>query len=244
MNYMPPDPTRQTSCKNCIFAIYDGNTQKGCQDNRIEKFGDFVIEAYDDSKEFYVINRLCNLYRNSNWNNGEIDVSKAKLESCLTFDILINCTDIDDNYKDKIISELDKLDYPHKKCNILLFQSYKCGQVYRERLFNIHAVHNIANISICLDENEFIYTYVSKAKNSFHIVLDKNNIDDFSLFVNKINELVNNDLKRFILCKNGNKIAISNMACRIKYLDLYLDYENNITIVENDTKKENLYIEI
>lgn len=56
---------KDTSCKLCHFAKYEGITQTGCMLGRIDKFRNHseVIEAYDHDKEFYVIkDRLCNTY--------------------------------------------------------------------------------------------------------------------------------------------------------------------------------------
>ena len=60
----PLDKLQETSCKKCKFAIYDGQTQTGCEDNRIEKYleQDRCFEAYDNEKEFYVIRTLCSCY--------------------------------------------------------------------------------------------------------------------------------------------------------------------------------------
>jgi len=54
-----------TCCKNCVFAIYNesGKTQVSCKLGRIEKFGSDVLECMDADKEFYVVNRVCNAFR-------------------------------------------------------------------------------------------------------------------------------------------------------------------------------------
>lgn len=60
----------QTPCKNCCFATYSGITQIGCDAGRLEKFeniGTDIIEAYDEEKEFKVINRRCQYYREAKW---------------------------------------------------------------------------------------------------------------------------------------------------------------------------------
>lgn len=60
-----------TSCKNCIFAKYEGITQTGCEFNLIDKYKQNnieVIEAYDHDKEFYIINnRKCIHARSVKW---------------------------------------------------------------------------------------------------------------------------------------------------------------------------------
>lgn len=62
-----------TSCKNCIFAEYEGDRQISCNLGKIEKYkntGAEIIEAYDNEKEFYVINkRICSTCRNTEWGN-------------------------------------------------------------------------------------------------------------------------------------------------------------------------------
>jgi len=63
------NPNSHTACKNCIFAIYEGNTQVDCKVGRIEQYrslnSETVMEVFDNEKEFYVINnRICLYYRN------------------------------------------------------------------------------------------------------------------------------------------------------------------------------------
>ena len=59
-----------TSCCECVFAEYVGDTQTGCSMGRLEKFrknGTTVLEAYNDEKEFFVIERFCSAFRDSEW---------------------------------------------------------------------------------------------------------------------------------------------------------------------------------
>jgi hypothetical protein len=48
-----------TPCKNCVFAKYDGKTQTDCHLDMTTKFsskGIEIIKAYDEEKEFDIIN--------------------------------------------------------------------------------------------------------------------------------------------------------------------------------------------
>lgn len=60
-----------TPCKDCIFAIYEGNTQILCEKGLIPKYrnlGYNIVEVYDDDKDFYVIEgRKCIYFRNNKW---------------------------------------------------------------------------------------------------------------------------------------------------------------------------------
>ncbi len=67
-----------TSCKDCSWSLYDGEathntegkTQTGCALGRLEVLsnnGVKVIEAYDEEKEFFVLDKICYYHRNSQW---------------------------------------------------------------------------------------------------------------------------------------------------------------------------------
>jgi hypothetical protein len=94
------------------------------------------------------------------------------------------------------------------------------------------------------DRTDYIYTFLSKVNSFFHIIIDDSNIDGLGKFIHRINNLVNDDLQKIVICKTSNKIAISNVACKILYPSLYLDYETNILQIEEDAKKHNLFVEV
>jgi hypothetical protein len=94
-------PKIHTCCKDCVFSQYEGITQLDCSLGKIDKFERLdipIIEAYDDEKEFYIIeNRKCQFYRNKQWMLQNIDVGDApntinflvKKETQISPDILI-----------------------------------------------------------------------------------------------------------------------------------------------------------
>lgn len=63
--------TIHTSCKNCVFAQYENITQTHCALDYINKFtknSTEVLEAYDEDKEFFIINgKKCIGYRENKW---------------------------------------------------------------------------------------------------------------------------------------------------------------------------------
>jgi len=59
-----------SSCKNCVFAIYENKTQTGCAIQYLDRYRNItdIIEAYDDEKEFYIVNnKKCLGYRENSW---------------------------------------------------------------------------------------------------------------------------------------------------------------------------------
>ena len=85
-----------TSCKDCVFAVYSGVTQTGCQLGRIDIYqnrGD-VLEAYDDEREFFVLkDSLCLAKRNQEWatkHQGENLVSLVeKSLAYMNYEVLV-----------------------------------------------------------------------------------------------------------------------------------------------------------
>jgi len=203
-----------------------------------------VISAYDDEKEFFVIDRICNLHRPKEWNNGSADVSKAVDECSITFDVFIDCNDISIEYYSKVKNELQNLSYAKNKINVYLFQSSESKKDEKHLAFQLYQDLNNCIISLYFDRVEYIYSILQKSKNTFHIILDNTNIDGIGSLLIKINKLIVEDLCRFIVCESDNKIFISNMAIKILYQNLYLDYDNVMPSLIESAKKEKLYIEL
>lgn len=72
-------PALHTSCKSCCFAIYEDDTQVGC-----DAFVDLskAIEAYDDEAKFYIIpDQKCLYYRQRNQWTGSLDDAKNEIDN-------------------------------------------------------------------------------------------------------------------------------------------------------------------
>ena len=78
----------QTSCQECVFAVYEEDTQTGCEFGRTEKSQ--TIEAYNEKGKFFVIDGICNLMRKKDWNDGIIDKDKLMSEVSLSFLIIVD----------------------------------------------------------------------------------------------------------------------------------------------------------
>lgn len=72
-----------TTCKNCLFAIYEDDTQVDCELGKIEKINNHPIyealEATDDEKNFYVLNyHLCLQQRVPGWVHDNKSMKEMK----------------------------------------------------------------------------------------------------------------------------------------------------------------------
>lgn len=91
-----------TSCKDCVFAIYEGITQVGCHANRLDNLD--VAECYDDDKEFYVTKNVsCLGFRQKSWlkENESIDsaIERAKKELAFSYTVITSIDDIEKKLK-------------------------------------------------------------------------------------------------------------------------------------------------
>lgn len=94
---------RNTSCKNCIFALWEEITQQGCAFDLINKFnnsGKQILECYDEEKEFYVIkDHTCMYKRPNNWiyaqHSLEDQEAQIKKEIQIRFQAIVIADDKD-----------------------------------------------------------------------------------------------------------------------------------------------------
>lgn len=233
----------RTSCKDCILAIYSDKTQTGCQANRIEKYKaqskDLVFEAYDEEKEFFVINRLCNFYRDKSWNNGQASISKINNECKVTFEVLIDCKDFDKEDIAQFRSLYnDMTDYGEKKISTILFVNHKSKV---RSIFDNRSVIGSPQTVIYFDELN-LHTHVIQARQSYHILINKTNIHTSDDIFNVVNNKINMDLNRIIAFEYNNIIGISNLAYKVESFKLEsIDYKKIINSVIENSKKENFY---
>lgn len=232
----------QTNCKNCIFAIYTDNTQTGCSNDRLKFFE--TIEAYDLEKEFYVVNGFCNYYRSRSWNGGVADAEKAKEESGVTFDIIIDCTQINQDYYDQIRDLLCNINYNAAKYNIMFCHDYSVESSVKSYVTNLYKPYPKSKLTIYRDKDLYLNTVVFKSKNTYHIYLNGNQLIDKNLLANLNNE-INDNVKKVVLAKNGTTYVVSNYAYKIicDYSTKLL-YDYNIDSLIEKTKDSNMYIEL
>jgi hypothetical protein len=216
----------KTNCKNCIFAKYDGNTQIDCVHDRINKFKQlsdnndavqYVVEAYDEENEFFVINRLCTLYRDKNiWNNGIADKEKALEEVKITFDILINCNNLDDNYYAYIKKVMaSAVLYNIQKFNFYLYHDQSLDKDSRKKILTLLNISPKCNLSVFYEKDIFEHNILCQTRNSYNVMIDYDHRVNCDIFY-ILNNIINNDLKKILVVKNKENYLISNLSYKIQ----------------------------
>ncbi len=235
----------KTNCKNCAFSIYEGDTQTDCLANRIEKFKKqgCVVEAYDDDKEFYVVDRLCNLFRDTKPKNVDQELAKAKKDVQLTFDVILDCTGMD-RLTDCIDSISNKLKYDTNKINYTIVYSndVKLTKENREHIFALSKKLNNCKIINCINYGFTIHTEIYHSRKSFHTLIDLSDNFNNSVFFN-LNNLVNEDMEKVVVYTEGDITFISNLAYKIESLEKNsAEYFKAVDDIVKKSKLQNLYV--
>jgi hypothetical protein len=215
-------PMVRTSCKNCTFAIYDEDTQTGCLHDRIGKFQNsldknYVVEAHDFDKNFYVIDKFCNFYRDKeSWNEGVADKEKVQNEAKLTFDVLINCDGIDKEYSKWISLFINAIDvYGGEKVNIHLYHANNLDRDGKKEVLRLHKLYKNSTLNIYFDVQALEHKIVSSSRKSYHLNISKLVRPDLNI-LDLINGEVNNNLKRLLVIKSGDCYIYSNLSYKIQ----------------------------
>lgn len=246
MKSQQQDKIIKTNCKNCAFALYDDSnkTQVSCSFDRVSKFQPNVTEAYDDDKQFFVINRLCTYYRDKAWGYSVIDTEKVVEESSLSFDLIFDCNEIDTLKTNNIINFLEQCTYNKNKINIFLIHESNKYNIVKEYISNIARKSKFKiNISIYSNIDEYAHQLIMHSKCTYHCFIKSDCIPNASM-LNEINNKMNNDLQRFIVADYNGIILINNFIYKSGFHLEQIKYSKLVNKIIDQSKETNMYIEM
>lgn len=196
-------------CKNCFYAIYDGQTQTGCQFNRMDKFFEQgrVVEAYDEDKEFYVIEGGCNAY--NEWKY--ITPEEAKPYLTIPYELIISSNNI------QLIKQ--SLQY-HVSVNPKKVRVMYSGPENIEERKYIIQTYNCLFTQLLSEYSveQLSYEGIKQVRSLFYIVLEDGEVLH-DQFITQCEKLYNEDLKLFDMVEGSNRLV--RTATRIYDLDEY-----------------------
>lgn len=232
-----------TNCKNCAFAVYNENTQTGCAANRIDKFKELAIEAYDNDKEFFIINRFCNLYRdNDQWANK--DISQAFEEIKVSFNIMINCNGLNEEYISWIELFLNEcIKYNQSKCVFNIYHNHLLTKDQKQDVLKLCKMVENYNLSLYFDKDILEHNLIYKSTKTYSVIITKNNRPNIKV-LDSIDKLINIDLRRALVINSENNKVISNLAYKIQYLENTEENFENIILNTIEKSKPIYYFEL
>ena len=219
----------QTSCKECLFAKYDGITQTDCLADRLKHFDGDIIEAYDEEKEFYVINRTCTFIRPKSWNEGKSEVEKARLEVKTSFGLFINLPDFSEEELVKTVGSIKKINYDKSK--IVVTMCHLQGgesELYVKLLGDLLNAGVEAYLSVSIHEAAKEWDNLNRFRNClFFSIVSAGQEIDADIF-SRCDEALNDDGKIFASAqRNGTSLLLTKI-----FLNHYIEYKSIYEIEE------------
>lgn len=238
-----------TPCKNCVFAKYENKTQTDCHLNYIEKYKSKnieILEAYDDDKEFYIINdKKCIGYRENSWFDKrnlshlsiEEKIQKFQEKNFLHYLLVINLSSFDDEISlNKLSEQIATLNIKPRKVIFVRYQSNKNHPL--STIQNLIKSSNIDcewRIQTMLEDKEFadvLHEVVGLNKKYRFILSINGQPDNLKEMVNRANSIVYDDMDRFVVLSNSSKSTILFSAPNYRYA--LLMENKDILVTEDD----------
>lgn len=215
-----------TSCKDCVFATYDGITQNSCALHYIDKYkekGVEIIEAYDNDKEFFIINKKkCVGYRENKWfkqfdledSSLEVKIDKYKSTNLLDYLLVVNLKNYTLNQLDNLCNQIESCYIKPKKLilvryidNSLSFSYDKIEKIFQK--YNISyawRVQTMLDNSMPYEESLHNITIIN-SKYRFIVSISEPN-SELAKIVEETNKIVHEDLGQFDVISNKHKTLI------------------------------------
>lgn len=210
-----------TPCKSCVFAIYENKTQVDCHLDYISAYknsGAEILEAYDEEKEFYIVNnKKCIGYRENKWfeqyemQNSTIEdkIQKYKETNQLHYSLVINLKSYDYDDLKSLCSQISQLSIVPQK---IAFIRYKHNNTFPfEKIQNLLTEYKINipwRVQTMLDNDEpyrlVLHNFVSINRQRF-IVSVSEPANDLIEIINSANKIVHNDLDQLQVATNESR---------------------------------------
>lgn len=215
-----------TPCKKCVFAKYDGNTQKDCHLAYLDKYRASnieIIEAYDNEKEFYIINdKKCIGYREDKWfdnlnledNSIETKINIYHQYNKLHYLVVVNLKNFDSDSLGDLLKQISHAEVLPQKIAMIRYRNspYSFSYDKIEQLIKNYNINYQWRIQTMLDDS---ISYESVLHNTItinpkyrFIISISAPADNIDTLINKANTIVHKDLDQFMVLSNKEKTAV------------------------------------
>jgi hypothetical protein len=215
-----------TPCKNCVFAKYDGKTQTDCHLDMTTKFsskGIEIIKAYDEEKEFDIINgKKCYGYRENKYfvSRGleEADIEEkinyVKQFFKINYLMIINIKNFDYDTMYSLAQEIKSLAIKPQNVVLIRYQEDKSKYDYSflHNFFNRCGNLDKWKIQTVIDSNEsqesIIYKIINTNKSNRFVMYINEDFYGFDKVIKRAQETIYQDFSTFEILSNKNKDSL------------------------------------
>lgn len=207
------------SCQFCAFAQYEDHSQVGCLASYLDKFkklgSDVVVPAYNEAGDFFVINGYkCPAHRS--WQTPDLERLKSELVMPIDVFVMAGRSHTEDNIF-SLVEQFEKQTVLPRQIQVILFDN-----IYEDGGYVVRAVVPSSLMRRFDGFKNNVSVVESVIKGSRGEVLDRNLIGNDSSyyipvtgyfdretvldnrFIEKINSLVFDQFKNFIMIKKGD----------------------------------------
>jgi hypothetical protein len=225
-----------TCCKDCVFAKYDGNTQTDCALDYISIYRQKnieVIEAYDNEKEFFVINnKKCIGYRKTNWFNRmgltndslEEKIKKYHEMNFINYAIIIDTVNYDLTDLNVCIKKISELNTQPRKLLIIRYAYNDQKNLTYSNIESLLKEYNIDcewRIQTMLDQDmthdDILYQAINQNSQYRFILYYSNPNSDINNIVNTANDIVSKQLDQFHILSSSDHQTYMFSTATYKY---------------------------
>ena len=221
----------KTSCRDCIFAMWEDGNQIDCELDRLHKFD--LRGEVKDIDNYCEIQRFCNTCRDSEWLKQKPDIKETIMK------------DVEVQYA-IVVRVRGNIDYENLQYTIGLLQSQTIKprsinlvQLYSEDTINRSVLQYMTDIPITLtkvvDENKVEETAISLCDTQYYAFVTP------GAFINpktgeELNKLLNYDLEQFLIADISGVMFLHRLFSDVMFKEKNMNISEIIKYIEETNK--------
>ncbi len=238
-----------TPCKECSFAKYESNTQVGCSLDLLEKYrtkGLEILEAYDDDKEFFVINgKKCSGYKDTKYFTAkkldslslEDKIDYVKKLMTIKYIMVVNLKTLTIEQLGSLVNKIKVLDIKPKKIVLIRYPEDKDTyslKIVKDLLNDLNIEWRLQSV-LNDDTIEYVLHHIILSNKNYNFVVFVNECNELSPLINKAQKSVYDDFETFAVLSTPTKqtILFNNAVYRMNafYEIDILENKDSYTII-------------
>jgi len=184
----------KTACKDCLFAIYEDNIQRGCQFNRLDKFNKSYIDCVKDATESYLLDGFCNRCTHTKYRDRFTNpLLEIEQRTRAKVDIYFNIKAYDYEYLSRVCKHLNQLYFPPASIHFMNGLSVHHGQFVNTIQEALTLPYKVTTWNPEIEYSEILFGLIKNSKSDFFIVTDNHYLPRYT--IKELDHIFNEEVK-------------------------------------------------